>query len=61
MSTAVEAEPVAAAVSTPNQPATSLTQDQIDTIWQNGFLRIGSVLKADEIETLRTEYDRIFA
>ena len=62
MSAAIETAPVAAAtVATPDQPATCLTQEQIDTFWQNGFLRIGSVLKPEEIETLRTEYDRVFA
>ena len=61
MSAAVESAPVAAAAVTPNPPATSLTQEQIDTFWQNGYLRIGSLLKSDEIETLRKEYDRVFA
>ena len=42
-------------------PATALRQEQIDAFWNQGFLRVGSLLKRDEIDALRREYDRIFA
>jgi ectoine hydroxylase-related dioxygenase (phytanoyl-CoA dioxygenase family) len=57
MATTIESPPATASL----KPATALSQDQIDTFWKQGFLRIGSLLNADEIEVLRREYDRIFA
>jgi ectoine hydroxylase-related dioxygenase (phytanoyl-CoA dioxygenase family) len=38
-----------------------LSQEQIDSFATNGFLRVGKVLDDDEIELLRSEYDREFA
>jgi ectoine hydroxylase-related dioxygenase (phytanoyl-CoA dioxygenase family) len=38
----------------------ALTQEQIDSFWTNGFLRVGKLLEDDEIELLRREYDRVF-
>jgi ectoine hydroxylase-related dioxygenase (phytanoyl-CoA dioxygenase family) len=38
-----------------------LTQEQIDSFALNGFLRVGKILEDDEIELLRSEYDREFA
>jgi phytanoyl-CoA hydroxylase len=37
-----------------------LTQEQIDSFAGNGYLRVGKVLTDDEIELLRSEYDREF-
>ena len=39
----------------------TLTQDQIDHFRERGFLVYGPLLKADEIEVLRREYDHEFA
>ncbi|MCB0184220.1 MAG: phytanoyl-CoA dioxygenase family protein [Caldilineaceae bacterium] len=39
----------------------SLTQEQVDSFWTNGFLPIGKVLTDEEIRLLREEYDREFA
>jgi ectoine hydroxylase-related dioxygenase (phytanoyl-CoA dioxygenase family) len=38
----------------------ALTQEQIDSFWTNGFLRVGQVLDEEEIELLRQEYDHEF-
>jgi ectoine hydroxylase-related dioxygenase (phytanoyl-CoA dioxygenase family) len=38
-----------------------LTQEQIDSFQQNGFLVLGKVLTDDELAELRGEYDRVFA
>src|SRR6266508_2294879 len=39
----------------------SLRQEQVDEFWANGCLRVGKILTDDEVEALRTEYDRVFA
>ena len=39
----------------------SLTQEQVDEFWANGFLKVGKILADDEIEALRNEYDHVFA
>lgn len=38
----------------------ALTQEQIDFFFQQGYLSCGPLLKADELETLRAEYDAEF-
>jgi len=38
----------------------ALTQTQIDFFFENGYLVLGPLLKPDEIETLRSEYDAEF-
>ena len=38
----------------------ALTQEQIDSFWENGFLPCGKVLEDAEIELLRREYDAVF-
>jgi ectoine hydroxylase-related dioxygenase (phytanoyl-CoA dioxygenase family) len=38
-----------------------LTQEQVDFFFQNGYLRYGKILEDAEIESLRREYDRVFA
>ena len=39
----------------------ALTQEQIDAFASDGYLRVGKVLDDEEIELLRSEYDREFA
>lgn len=39
----------------------ALTQDQIDFFFQQGYLSCGPLLKADELKTLRAEYDAEFS
>jgi len=39
----------------------ALSQEQVNEFWSDGYLRLGKLLKDDEIEALRTEYDRVFA
>lgn len=39
----------------------ALTQEQVDSFWANGYLKIGKILSDDEIECYRQEYDHIFA
>jgi ectoine hydroxylase-related dioxygenase (phytanoyl-CoA dioxygenase family) len=39
----------------------TLSQEQIDFFWANGYLKHGKLLTDDEIELYRTEYDRVFA
>jgi ectoine hydroxylase-related dioxygenase (phytanoyl-CoA dioxygenase family) len=39
---------------------TTLTQEQLDFYSENGYLKYGSVLEPDELETLRREYDLEF-
>ena len=39
----------------------TLTQEQIDFFWENGYLPYGKVLEDSEIEPLRHEYDAVFA
>jgi ectoine hydroxylase-related dioxygenase (phytanoyl-CoA dioxygenase family) len=50
------------------EPATSIpagprapTQDQLDAFARDGYLSWGPLLGQAEVETLRTEYDRVFA
>ena len=38
----------------------ALSQEQLDFFAQNGYLRYGALLKSDEIEVLRREYDETF-
>src|SRR5688572_26926929 len=38
----------------------ALSQEQVDSFASNGYLRVGKVLDDDEIELLRSEYDRTF-
>ncbi|HYF52323.1 MAG TPA: hypothetical protein VEJ63_23145, partial [Planctomycetota bacterium] len=38
----------------------ALSQEQLDFFSQNGYLRYGALLKPDEIEMLRREYDETF-
>ncbi|MEM7130957.1 MAG: phytanoyl-CoA dioxygenase family protein [Chloroflexota bacterium] len=38
----------------------SLTEEQVNRFWTDGYLTIGKVLEDDEIELLRQEYDREF-
>jgi phytanoyl-CoA hydroxylase len=38
----------------------TLSQEQIDFFWANGYLKIGKVLTEAEVETYRHEYDRVF-
>ena len=49
------------ATTTAQEGYRSLTQEQIDSFATNGFLRVGKLLEDDEIELLRSEYDREFA
>ena len=37
-----------------------LSQKQVNSFWENGFLRIGKIIEEDELELLRNEYDREF-
>jgi len=39
----------------------TLTQQQLDAFWTEGYLRIGKLFDGDELETLRREYDAEFA
>jgi ectoine hydroxylase-related dioxygenase (phytanoyl-CoA dioxygenase family) len=39
----------------------TLTQEQIDFFFEQGYLRCGKILKDDEIKALRREYDRVFS
>jgi phytanoyl-CoA hydroxylase len=38
----------------------ALSQDQLDFFAQNGYLKYGALLKPDEVEALRREYDETF-
>ena len=38
----------------------TLTQEQIDFFFENGYLKHGAVLEPEELETLRREYDHEF-
>jgi len=38
----------------------TLTQEQLDSYWKEGYLRIGTLFEPDELEELRAEYDRLF-
>jgi len=38
----------------------TLTQDQLDSYWKDGYLRIGKLFEDEEIEELRVEYNRLF-
>ncbi len=35
----------------------ALTEEQINSFWTNGYLKVGKILEDDEIELLRREYD----
>ncbi|MCW8129914.1 MAG: phytanoyl-CoA dioxygenase family protein [Planctomycetota bacterium] len=41
-------------------PTPALTQDQIDSFHRDGYLSYGALLKPEELETLRAEYDAEF-
>ena len=38
----------------------ALTEEQINSFWTNGYLKVGKILEDDEIELLRREYDGEF-
>jgi ectoine hydroxylase-related dioxygenase (phytanoyl-CoA dioxygenase family) len=38
----------------------TLTQDQIDAFWRNGYLSLGQLFNKEEVETLGAEYDAEF-
>src|SRR5690554_6689302 len=38
----------------------ALTQEQVDSFHEHGYLRVGKILSDDEIALLRTEYDAEF-
>jgi len=38
----------------------TLTQEQLDFYFENGYIKYGSILESDELETLRHEYDYEF-
>lgn len=39
----------------------TLTQEQIDTFWRDGYLAIGKLFNDDEVAALRTEYEATYA
>lgn len=39
----------------------ALDQAQVDRFWSDGYLKIGKILSDEELESLRQEYDSIFA
>ena len=38
----------------------ALSEEQINSFWTNGYLKVGKILEDDEIELLRREYDGEF-
>jgi len=48
------------AVTGPPDNHRALSQEQIDSFWENGYLKIGKLLDDDQIDLLRREYDREF-
>ena len=48
------------AEATPQTGQKALTQTQIDSFWSDGFVKVGKVLTDEQIELLRSEYDRTF-
>lgn len=43
-----------------HEPNVVLTKEQIDFFWRNGFLAVDQISSPEEIEIMRTAYDRIF-